>query len=136
MDLYGLFVESETQKTIKLSTSKIIEKGKKEKDAITKLQKDYNIESHLNVASNQTKELFMQLKEMITSLDESIIEEAKAKYIAYKLTTNFVDILIQKNAIKAYLNIPIRKLKDSYNIARDLTKPSLLGMGGMAIMKC
>jgi len=125
-----LFVESETQKTIKISTSKIFEKGKKEKDAITKLQKDYNTESHLNVASNQTKELFMQLKEMITSLDEAIIEEAKAKYIAYKLTTNFVDIVIQKNAIKAFLNMPSGKLNDSYNIARDLTKPKPIGHWG------
>ena len=28
------------------------------------------------------------------------MEEAKAKYIAYKLTTNFVDIVIQKMQLK------------------------------------
>jgi len=124
-----LLVESETQKTIKISTSKIFEKGKKEKDT-TKLQKDYSIETHLQVASSQIKELFMQLKEMITSLDEAIIEEAKAKYIAYKLTTNFVDIVIQKNAIKAFLNVPSGKLNDAYDIARDLTKPKPIGHWG------
>lgn len=124
-----LLVESETQKTIKISTSKIFEKGKKEKDT-TKLQKDYSIGSHLRVASSQIKELFMQLKEMLTSLDEAIIEEAKAKYIAYKLTTNFVDIVIQKNAIKAFLNVPSGKLNDPYNIVRDLTKPKPIGHWG------
>src|SRR3989344_6417669 len=41
-----LLIESETQKTIKISTSKIFDKGKKEKETI-KLQKDYTIEMHL-----------------------------------------------------------------------------------------
>jgi len=124
-----LLVESETQKTIKISTSKIFEKNKVGKDT-TKLQKDYNLETHLRVASSQIKELFMQLKEMITSLDEAIREEVKAKYIAYKLTTNFVDIVIQKNAIKAFLNVPSGKLNDQFNVARDLTKPKPIGHWG------
>lgn len=124
-----LLVESETQKTIKIRTSKIFEKGEKEKET-TRLQKDYTTEMHLKIASKQTKELFMQLKEMITNLDEAIIEEAKAKYIAYKLTTNFVDIVIQKNAIKTFLNVPSGKLNDPFKIARDLTKPKPIGHWG------
>ena len=95
-----------------------------------RLQKDYKLDSHLQVASKEIKELFMQLKEMITSLDESITEEAKAKYIAYKLTTNFVDVVIQKTAIKAFLNVPSGKLNDNFGIARDLTKPKVIGHWG------
>ncbi|UZE94295.1 MAG: transporter [Candidatus Pacearchaeota archaeon] len=125
-----LFVESESQKAIRISTTKIFKKGKREKEILTKLQKNYTLETHLQVASKEIKELFMQLKEMITSLDDSIIEEAKAKYIAYKLTTNFVDIVIQKNAIKAFLNVPSGKLNDSFGIARDLTKPKIVGHWG------
>lgn len=124
-----LYVESESQKAVKISTTKIFEKGKKEKE-ITKLQKEYNIETHLQIASKEIKELFLHLKEMISELDESITEEAKAKYIAYKLTTNFVDLVIQKNSIKASLNIPSGKLKDPYEIARDLTKPKPVGHWG------
>ncbi|VVB61546.1 Uncharacterised protein [uncultured archaeon] len=125
-----LFVESDSQKAVKISTSKIFEKVAKEKEKESKFQKEYTVDGHLQVASNEIKELFMQLKEMIASLDDSIIEEAKAKYIAYKLTTNFVDIVIQKNAIKAFLNIPSGKLSDSLGIARDLTKPKLVGHWG------
>jgi len=132
-----LLVESETQKTIRLSTSKIYQKGKNQKMVEagkkawqTRLQKDYSIESHLKMASKETKELFMQLKEKIVSLDEAIREEAKAKYIAYKLTTNFVDIVLEKNAIKAFLNVPSGKLNDSFGIARDLTKPKSIGHWG------
>ena len=125
-----LMVESESQKTIKISTREIFDRGKKEKETLPKLQKDYTINSHLQVASKEIKELFIQLKEMITSLDASITEEAKAKYIAYKLTTNFVDVVIQKNAIKAFLNVPSGKLNDSFGIARDLTKPKAIGHWG------
>lgn len=125
-----LMVESESQKAIKISTREIFEKNKKEKVSLPKLQKDYSVDSHLQVASKEIKELFMQLKEMITHLDKSITEETKAKYIAYKLTTNFVDIVIQKNAIKAFLNVPSGKLNDSFGIARDLTKPKVIGHWG------
>lgn len=125
-----LMVESESQKTVKISTREIFEKGKKEKETSPKLQKDYTLDGRLQVASKEIKELFMQLKEMITGLDKSITEEAKAKYIAYKLTTNFVDIAIQKNALKAFLNVPSGKLNDSFAIARDLTKPKPVGHWG------
>ncbi len=125
-----LLVESDSQRTVKISTTKIFEKVNRDKRKEIKLQKDYSIEGHLRIGSKEVKELFMQLKELITSLDDSITEEAKAKYIAYKLTTNFVDIVIQKNAIKAFLNVPSGKLNDTLGIARDLTKPKIIGHWG------
>lgn len=125
-----LLVESESQKAVKINTAKIFEKEKRDKENEGKLQKDYSIEKHLQIASTEIKNLFMQLKEMILSLDDSIAEEPKAKYIAYKLTTNFVDITIQKSAIKAHLNVPSGKLNDSFGIARDLEKPKHTGHWG------
>lgn len=124
-----MYVESESQKLVKISANRIFEKDKKDKELI-KLQKDYNLDMHLQIASKETKELFLNLKEMISGLDESITEEAKAKYIAYKLTTNFVDLVIQKNSIKAFLNVPSGKLNDPYKIARDLSKPKKIGHWG------
>jgi len=123
-------VESESQKTVKLSTSKIFEKGSKNKGIDSKLQKDYTIGGHLQVASKEIKNLFLQLKEMIIKMDDSIVEEPKAKYIAYKLITNFVDIVMQKNSIKAFLNIPSGKLDDPFGIARDLKTPKVIGHWG------
>ncbi len=125
-----LYLESDTQRTVKISTTKIFEEGKKEKETPIKLQKDYTLDNHLQLASPEIKELFFGLKDKITSLDDSIVEEAKAKYIAYKLTTNFVDIVLQKNKIKAFLNMPSGKLEDPYKIARDLTKPEPIGHWG------
>ncbi|MHA1829113.1 MAG: DUF5655 domain-containing protein [Candidatus Heimdallarchaeaceae archaeon] len=124
-----LYVESESQKPVRISTTKIFEKTKKQRQAM-RLQKDYTVEGHLKGASKKAKELFLYLREKIMALDESITEEPKAKYIAYKLTTNFVDLVIQKNTIKAFLNMPSGKLKDPYDLTRDLTKPKVIGHWG------
>ncbi len=124
-----LYVELESQKSVRISTSKIFEKAKKEKED-QPLQREYSVDGHLKFASEEIKELFFNLKEKIMELDNTITEEAKAKYIAYKLTTNFVDLVIQKNAIKAFLNVPSGKLEDIYQISRDLTKPKPIGHWG------
>jgi len=63
-------------------------------------------------------------------LDDNIIEEPKALYIAYKLTTNFTDIEIQKQKLKIYLNLKSSQLKDPYGIAKDLTKSKPVGHWG------
>ena len=63
-------------------------------------------------------------------LDESVVEDPKAKYIAYKLTRNFVDIVVQKDAIKLFLNVPSGHLDDPNKLARDLAKPKKIGHWG------
>lgn len=123
-----LYVESDSQRSIKISTAKIFEKSKTKGG--TTLQKDYSIDSHLQIASKNIKELFLHLKEMIIGLDNLIVEEPKAKYIAYKLTTNFVDVTIQKDSIKIFLNLPSGRLHDPNKLARDLTKPRKVGHWG------
>lgn len=122
-----LLIEPENQQKIRISKSKIFEK--KEKNEI-KTRKQYTINDHLRTANQNIKEIFEIIKEKIFAIDESIIEEAKAKYIAYKLTTNFVDIVILKDSLKIFLNVPSDKLDDPYNIARDLAKPKKIGHWG------
>jgi len=124
-----LLVESEIQPKVRISTSKMFKKGEKIK-AIQKETKHFTVSDHLQVASKSTTALFETLRERLTAMDNSIIEEAKAKYIAYKLTTNFVDVVIQKNAIKIFLNMPSGKLDDPHKLARDLAKPKKIGHWG------
>ncbi|MBU2028834.1 transporter, partial [Patescibacteria group bacterium] len=85
---------------------------------------------HLKSAGGATRELFAVIKEKISALDENIIEEPKAKYIAYKLATNFVDVVILKDALKLFLNVPSGELIDPLSLARDLTKPKHIGHWG------
>ncbi len=125
-----LYVEPESYQKIKISTRGIVKKSSKTDKEQKELQKVYSIDDHLRGASETIKEIFSKLREMITSLDESIIEEPKAKYIAYKTSTNFVDIVMMTNKLKLYLNIKSGQLDDPFNIARDMTKPEPVGHWG------
>ena len=122
-----LLVEPETQQKVRISISKVFDK--KETNSL-KERKQYTVDDHLKIASKDTKEIFAIMKENIISLDETIIEEPKAKYIAYKLATNFVDVVILKDSLKLFFNVPSGKLDDPHNIARDLTKPKRIGHWG------
>ena len=124
-----LLVEPAIQRKVKISTSEIFNNGEKQKREFReKIQ--HTINDHLKSANNNVKELFATLKESITALDDLIIEESKAKYIAYKLTTNFCDVVVLRDALKIFLNIPSGKLHDPAGMARDLTKPKPIGHWG------
>ncbi|MBU4536558.1 transporter [Patescibacteria group bacterium] len=124
-----LLVEPEAQRKVRISTASIFQKGEKQKKNF-KEKINYSIEDRLKIASPKIKKIFSDLKEQILIMDESITEEAKSKYIAYKLTTNFCDIVVLRDALKIFLNIPSGKLDDPDKIARDLTKPKLIGHWG------
>ncbi len=95
-----------------------------------KEQLQYSLEDHLLNKNDKIKQLFYALREKIMSLDKNIIEDPKAKYIAYKLSSNFVDLVILSNSLKIFLNVKSGYLKDPFGIARDLTKPKLIGHWG------
>lgn len=120
-----LFLEQESYQEIKIS--KKLLKSQKER---LNLPQQYSLDDHLKKASKSVKNIFNILREKILSLDTNIIEEPKAKYIAYKLSTNFVDIEIWRKRLKIYLSIKSGQLNDPKKIARDLTKPKPVGHWG------
>ncbi|MGA2971874.1 MAG: DUF5655 domain-containing protein [Candidatus Bathyarchaeia archaeon] len=124
-----LYVDKESQKHERIATSRVFEKAVRIPHA-RPLQESYSVEGHLKNAGGNVREIFLKLQESIKSLDDSILEEPKKRYIAYKLTTNFVDLVIQKSSVKIYLNVPSGKLNDPYNLARDLEKPKHVGHWG------
>ncbi len=123
-----LLVEPETQQKVRISTSKVFGKGDKEKKIKEKIT--YMLEDHLRDISSEAKNIFEVINEKIMSLDESIIMEPKAKYIAYKLAKNFVDIAVTKHGLKIFINMQSGQLNDPHDIARDLTKPMKVGHWG------
>jgi len=125
-----LYVEPENYQKIRISTSGIIRKAKQGKEKTERLQKIYSIDDHLAGFNKQAVNLFQALREKIMSLDENIIEEAKAKYIAYKTSTNFTDVHLQQSGVKIYLNVKSGQLDDPQSLARDLTKPKHIGHWG------
>lgn len=125
-----LYVEPENYQKVRISTSGIVKKAKQGKEKTERLQKAYSIDDHLAGIDKQTIDLFQTLREKILSLDENIIEEAKAKYIAYKTSTNFTDIVVKQYGLKIFLNVKSGQLNDPQSLARDLTKPKAIGHWG------
>lgn len=125
-----LFLEPENFQKVKISTSGIVKKAKQEKGRHEILQKVYTIDDHTKKANENVQALFLKLREEILSIDESIKEEPKKLYIAYKLTTNFVDVEVRSKDLKIFLNVESGKLHDPGGLARDLTKPKPTGHWG------
>lgn len=125
-----LYLESENYQKVKISTSGIIKKGKTQKAKSAQLQKLYSVDDHLAGINKETLDLFQNLRERVLSLDQNIIEEAKSKYIAYKTSTNFVDVVVKQYGLKIFLNIKSGQLNDPQKLARDLTKPKPIGHWG------
>ncbi len=62
----------------------------------------YTLKDHLRIAEPEIRRVFESLKERIVALDEAIIEEPKKRYIAYKLSTNFVDSMVLKDSLSSF----------------------------------
>ncbi|WP_033759974.1 DUF262 and DUF1524 domain-containing protein [Helicobacter pylori] len=86
--------------------------------------------------SPYSRELFEFLREEIKALDERVTENLMTAYIAYKFKTNFVDIVVQKNDLKLYLNMKFHELQDGKKEKlkiRDVSEIGHLGIGDVEI---
>ena len=125
-----LYLEPENYQKVRISTSGIVKKSNQGKEKEERLQKTHSIDDHLAGIDKETVVLFQTLREKILSIDQNITEEAKAKYIAYKTSTNFTDIVVKQYGLKIFLNVKSGQLNDPKNLARDLTKPKPIGHWG------
>ncbi|MFD0619683.1 DUF262 domain-containing protein [Paenibacillus sp. GCM10027629] len=77
--------------------------------------------------------LFEELRKRICNLDSSVREEFKKLYIAYKTTTNFVDIVPQKSRLRLSLNMQFSEIHDPKGICKDVTKLGRWGNGDVEV---
>lgn len=91
----------------------------------------YDIASYeMNTA---TEALFTLLDKRILNLSSTVRRELKKKYVAYKVDTNFADIIFQKNGLRIYLNMPFNSVADPKNLCRDVTGIGKWGNGDVSI---
>ena len=80
-----------------------------------------------------TKTLFYGLDKRIMNLSPIVKREFKKQYIAYKLDTNFADIVIQKQRLRISLNMKYAEIHDPNNICRDITGLGRWGNGDVEL---
>ena len=77
--------------------------------------------------------LFEALRKRILNLDASVREEFKKLYIAYKTTTNFVDIVPQKSRLRLSINMHFDEINDPKGLCRDVTTLGRWGNGDVEV---
>ncbi|MCM3697892.1 DUF262 and DUF1524 domain-containing protein [Paenibacillus macerans] len=92
----------------------------------------YTISDHPDLQGEMLV-LFEQLRKRICNLDSSVREEFKKLYIAYKTTTNFVDIVPQKSKLRLSLNMSFNKIHDPKGICKDITNLGRWGNGDVEV---
>ncbi len=102
-------------------------------EKVTKEIKVYTEDEHLEKGKEETKELYETLKSAILNLDELEVKPKK-KYIAFVSGSNVVDVHIQKNALKMWLNLQQGDLDDPKEIARDVSSVGHWGNGDYEIV--
>lgn len=93
----------------------------------------YTIDNFSKFLQGEMLELFNLLRTRILNLDSSVKEEFKKLYIAYKNTTNFVDIEPQKKRLRLNLNMDFDEIIDPKNLCRDVTGLGRWGNGNVEV---
>lgn len=78
---------------------------------------------------DDTRELFDLLDRRIMNIGPGVKREFKKLYIAYKLDTNFTDIVVQKSGLRVSLNMKYSDVYDPEGITRDITGLGRWGNG-------
>lgn len=96
-----------------------------------KTSERYSLESYdINVL---TKTLFDVLDRRIQNLSSSVKREFKKLYVAYKLDTNFVDIVFQKQRLRISVNMKFSEVSDPKGICKDITGVGRWGNGDVEL---
>ena len=119
----------------KVNAKESIKTVSRKNDDIEKVSKEirvYTEQEHVERGSDEIKELYEKFKTNILNLDDIEVKPKKF-YIAFVSRTNIVDIHIQKQSIKIWLNLSKGELDDPKEISRDVSNIGHWGNGDYEI---
>lgn len=94
-------------------------------------KKEYSLENY-NL-SERAKYLYDLIDRRILNLSTDVFKVYNKYYIAYKLDTNFVDIVVYKTKLNLTLNMKFDEIVDHRNICRDITGLGKWGNGDVMV---
>ncbi|HHP0448212.1 TPA: GmrSD restriction endonuclease domain-containing protein [Vibrio harveyi] len=89
----------------------------------------YTISDHPYISVGSSKELFQVFSQKVMSLDENVKQEFLKLYVAFKLDTNFVDVVPQASGLRLSLNCKFTEIHDPKKLCRDVTNLGRWGNG-------
>ena len=93
----------------------------------------YSIADYPQLTAGTVRDLFEAFRKEILALDSCVTEEFLKLYIAYKVETNFVDIVPQAKRLRISLNMPFSEINDPRGICKDVSAVGRWGNGDVEI---
>ena len=93
---------------------------------------EYSLEHYAHLQGNML-DLYQHLKRRILNIDSSVTEDYKKLYIAFKSSTNFVDIVPQKSRLRLSLNMRYEEIHDSKSLCKDISDLGRWGNGEVEV---
>lgn len=92
---------------------------------------EYSLETY--EMNDVTRRLFEALDKRIMNLSPGVKKEYKKLYVAYKLDTNFADIVFQKQRLRISINMKFSDIIDTNGICKDITGIGRWGNGDVEL---
>lgn len=108
-------------------SEQVLEKYKK-RDAKPDDDQTYHIEDY-EYLQGAMLDLHNLFRHRVLNISSSVREEFKKFYIAFKASTNFVDVVPQKSRLRLSLNIPFDEIDDPKGICKDVSQVGRWGNG-------
>ena len=93
----------------------------------------YSLQDHPFLNKEPVKTLYEKFRTQVLALDEDVKEECLKKYIAFKLDSNFVDVVPRATGIRLILNMKFDQIHDPENRCRDITNIGHMGNGDVRV---
>ena len=93
----------------------------------------FSIEDHPNLLPAPRRALFEKFRNAVLALDPTVTEQLLKLYVAYKVETNFVDVVPQVARLRLSLNLPFEALHDERHLAWDVTGRGHWGNGSVEV---
>ncbi len=77
--------------------------------------------------------LYQSLKKRILNIDTGVSEEYKKLYVAFKTSTNFVDVVPQKKRLRLSLNMRMDEVNDPKELCKDVSQLGRWGNGDVEV---
>jgi predicted transport protein len=91
------------------------------------------LQDHPYILVGSAKELYQKFRAQVLALDENVKEEFLKLYVAFKLDTNFVDVVPQASGLRLSLNCKFADLHDPKGLCRDITNVGRWGNGDVEL---
>lgn len=126
--LYNQIKSPETSDSI----TTVSKQNKVIKDVVKEVKK-YNEEDHLKKASTEVLELYEEIKEHLSEFDSLEIDPKKL-YVAFKSSTNVIDINITQKHLRVWINMRKGTLDDPKGFAKDVSATGHWGNGDYELL--